>query len=162
MSWWPGWSEESDRWAWQLRHLFKPGTCVNGQQKAGKTDVSVALRFRSKPFERESTHGRTDRAGVEVLNSARVRTRSEELSGSALVNYNVNVAAHETGHASGALTQYDNDTVPNFLIPFKTGEAGTVMGKEGDQNVLGQDQLEFSEEDAAELAKHVNDLDDNP
>ena len=135
-------------------------TYVRGQEDHDQSDVVVHLRFRSKAFDRDTTHGRTDRVGVKVLNSARIRTRAEQLSGEALIRYVVNVASHEVGHASRALPEYDNDSVPSFgLIPFKTGEPGTAMGKEDDAAALGAGLREFSSRDAARLADFVNGLD---
>ena len=67
-----------------------------------------------------------------------------------LVTYLANVAVHEVGHASGALTEYNADALRGG------GEAGTVMGRPPSLEYLTLKILEFSQTDAVLLQKHLN------
>jgi RHS repeat-associated protein len=88
-----------------------------------------------------------------ILNhDSAVSTKSAPQGEQAKINFLVNVGAHEVGHGTGALPQYNFDGAGG-----PQGEKGTVMQQESDAEALGTQRVEFSPEDAEALRKKLND-----
>ena len=77
--------------------------------------------------------------------------------GQDLVTYTINVAAHEAGHASDSMHQYDFDAAqPGSELHPDPAEQGTTMEHGVDPETLSNEIREFSVEDSEQLRERLN------
>jgi hypothetical protein len=78
-------------------------------------------------------------------------------SANAMINFAINVGAHEGGHATRALTFYDNDGFPIGSGVNPVGaERNSIMEQGPSAEERGQELREFSNEDATQLRRYLN------
>ncbi len=119
------------------------------------TDRVVVLKFTSENLNEDRPVFGKNRP---PSNQATVSTFHAPEGDEAKTNFLVNVGAHEAGHATRALTQYDNDqfSTGTFINP-EGAEPGSVMEQGVSAEGRGAELREFSEEDAEKLRKALND-----
>ena len=117
------------------------------------TDRVVKITITSRSLG-EGVYGRTSGS------SGKVSTEKAPDAQAAKVNFLTNVAAHEIGHASGALPQYSGDAaaVGSLLNPMSVQpEPGTTMETRITPEELSGHIRDFSDEDARRLRLELND-----
>lgn len=134
------------------------GGLLKGNDKGGP-DATVHLAFtdRSLNVDDDQVHGVTPGNWASGLgNRSYVSTFNAPKSEGAMLNYLINIAAHEVGHGSQALEEYDFDDY-SF---GKGGTRGTLMEQGPSADRWGERVREFSPVDAQKLQYHLNQRED--
>ena len=132
---------------------FKGGL-FKGNDKGG-TDATVNLKFVTGDVGGARTFGITP--GNPPGNTSEISLSQAPSGETAMLNFLINVGAHEAGHGSQALPQFNMDAAPVGSILHPVGaERGSVMETNVPAGALGAGPREFSASDAKLLQEEHN------
>ncbi|MEM9294154.1 MAG: RHS repeat-associated core domain-containing protein, partial [Acidobacteriota bacterium] len=135
-----------------VHSYFRGGAARPSVEK--ETDAIVEVKITSDSLSSEGGKPVFGKArGSSVVISTEAAPEGQESE----INFLVNVTAHEVGHGTKALPQYDGDGFPLGSVFFpRNAEAGSIMEQGPDANTRGASIREFSESDAIQLREALN------